>query len=97
MHVLDRCNKVGYSQRKTMCCLQGETNATYLRLVAILDDVTTKMKCYYYYSLLLQQIPCYGNTKLSHCKWKHTYCDTNQVVGNGSLDIATQTRGVAMW
>ena len=41
--------------------------------------------------------PCYGNTKLSRCKWKHTYCDTNQVVGNGNLDIVTQTRGVAMW
>ena len=27
----------------------------------------------------------------------HRCCDAYQVVGNGSLDIATQTRGVAMW
>jgi len=41
--------------------------------------------------------PCYGNTKFSHCKRKHRCCDAYLVVGNGSLDIATQTRGVAMW
>jgi len=51
-------------------------------LVAILDDVTTKMKRCYYYSLLLQLILVMATQHL--------------VVANGSIDVATHTRLLAM-
>ena len=94
MHVLDRCNKVGYSQQKNMRCMQGEANATFLGLVAILDVVTTKLKRCYYYSLPLQQILVMAIwqhkiqllqmeaqmlRRIPGCwEWKLGYCDANQ-------------------
>ena len=85
MHIFYRCNKVGYSQWTNLHCMQGEANATFLGLVAIVDDVTTKMKRCYYYSLPLQQILVMATQ--------------NSVIANGSVDVATHTRllGMEAW